>query len=298
MFDHGQREDQIRDLDEVVERVSHLIGIGQLEVFGEHVVHDIADRSVIESVGLFDLGWRLAADQQLAGGRVFRVDARTDIDQVLGERLPGLAPRWRHFAPVGFDELLTESFCERRKLLLKAAYGLLCTHPVEDISFRDIADEAGVPEGSAYHFFANRFDLFSALAEELSEQFIEAHRCKVPPSRRKTWQALAEHLVDVGAGVYAENPPARQLLIGGKTPPEVKQADRLNDRAVGHVMYEVFAEYFELPDTDEIRNAFYYFIEITDLLFTLSVIEHGEITPAMLAEAKRAGIGYLSTYLE
>ena len=187
---------------------------------------------------------------------------------------------------------------ERRKLLLKATYDLLCVRPVEDISFRDIADEAGVPEGSAYHFFANRFDVFSALAEELSDQFIEAHQRKVPPSRRKSWQVLAEHLVDVGAKVYAKNPPARQLLIGGKTPPEVKQADRLNDRAVGNVMYEVFAEHFELPETDEMRKAFFYFIEITDLIFTLSVIEHGEITPEMLAEAKRAGTGYLGTYLD
>jgi AcrR family transcriptional regulator len=187
---------------------------------------------------------------------------------------------------------------ERRKLLLKATYDLLCLRPVEDISFRDIADEAGVPEGSAYHFFANRFDVFSALAEELSDQFIEAHQRKVPPSRRKSWQALAEHLIDVGAKVYAKNPPARQLLIGGKTPPEVKQADRLNDRAVGNVMYEVFAEHFELPETDEMRKAFFYFIEITDLIFTLSVIEHGEITAEMLAEAKRAGTGYLGTYLE
>ena len=187
---------------------------------------------------------------------------------------------------------------ERRKLLLKAAYELLCARPVEDVSFRDIADEAGVPEGSAYHFFANRFDLFSALAKELSDLFIEAHQRTVPQSRRKSWRALAEHLVDVGAKVYADNPPARQLLVGGKTPPEVKQADRINDRAIGNVMYEVFAEYFELPDSDEMRNAFYYFIEITDLIFTLSVIEHGAITPAMLAEAKRAGIGYLGTYLE
>jgi AcrR family transcriptional regulator len=187
---------------------------------------------------------------------------------------------------------------ERRNLLLQATYDLLCARPVEEISFRDIADAAGVPEGSAYHFFANRFDLFSALAEDLSEQFIEAHRRRVPPSRLESWQTLAEHLVDVGAKVYAENPPARQLLIGGKTPPEVKQADRINDRAVGNVMYEVFAEHFELPDTDEMRKAFYYFIEITDLIFTLSVIEHGEITSAMLAEAKRAGTGYLGTYLE
>jgi AcrR family transcriptional regulator len=182
--------------------------------------------------------------------------------------------------------------------LLKATYDLLCARPIEDISFRDIAEQAGVPEGSAYHFFANRFDVFSALAEELSDQFVEAHRRKVPPSRRKSWQALAEHLVDIGAKVYAENPPARQLLIGGKTPPEVKQADRLNDRAVGNVMYEVFSEYFELPETDEMRKAFFYFIEITDLIFTLSVIEHGEITAEMLAEAKRAGTGYLGTYLE
>jgi AcrR family transcriptional regulator len=187
---------------------------------------------------------------------------------------------------------------ERRQLLLQAAYDLLCEQPVEDISFRDIAKRAGVPEGSAYHFFANRFDIFSALAKRLSDQFIDAHQKAVPKSKRKNWQDLAGHLVDVGAHVYAENPPARQLLIGGKTPPEVKQADRINDRAVGNVMYEVFASHFDIPDTDEMRGAFYFFIEITDLIFTLSVIEHGDITAAMLDEAKRAGTAYLSTYIQ
>lgn len=186
---------------------------------------------------------------------------------------------------------------ERRGLLLKAAYDLLCERPVEEVSFRDIAARAGIPEGSAYHFFANRFDIFSALAKELSDMFIAAHNEPVPVGRRRTWQDLAAYLVEVGAEVYAQNPPARQLLIGGKTPPEVKQADRLNDRVVGDVMYDVFARHFELPDTDEMRDAFYYFIEVTDLIFTLSVIEHGEITSAMLDEAKRVGRGYLGTYL-
>ena len=88
------------------------------------------------------------------------------------------------------------------------------------------------------------------------------------------------------------------LPTDGKTPAEIKQADRINDRAVGEMMYQVFARHFKLPDKPDLRSAFYYFIEITDLIFMLSVIEHDEITPAMLLEAKRAGTGYLAHYLE
>ncbi len=185
---------------------------------------------------------------------------------------------------------------KRRKALLDAAWDLLSERDIEDVSFRDIARRADVPEGSAYHFFANRFDIFSALAKLMSDEFASAHEKPVPPSRRRTWQQLAGHLVDVGAGVYAKNPPARQLLIGGKTPPEVKQADRINDRRVATAMHDSFSRYYEIPDSDEMRDAFYYFIEITDLMFTLSIIESGKITPAMLEEAKRAGVAYLNTY--
>lgn len=186
---------------------------------------------------------------------------------------------------------------ERRQQLLQAAYDLLCERDIEDVTFRDIAVRAGVPEGSAYHFYANRFDLFTALASQMSDLFVAAHQRKVPENRRQNWRDLAAYLVEVGARVYAENPPARQLLIGGKTPPEVKQADRINDRTVSEIMYRVFARHFEIPDSEGMHMAFYYFIEITDLLFTLSVIENGEITADMLAEAKRAGVGYLSSWL-
>jgi AcrR family transcriptional regulator len=185
---------------------------------------------------------------------------------------------------------------KRRQALLDATRDLLCEEDIEDISFRDIASRADVPEGSAYHFFANRFDIFSALGKVLSDQFVKAHQKPVPPEKRQSWSDLAAYLVDVGAKVYAASPPARQLLIGGKTPPEVKQADRINDRAVGDEMHRAFSRYYDMPDTREMRDAFYYFIEITDVIFTLSIIEHGRITPAMLAEAKRAGVAYLETY--
>ncbi|MEM6833026.1 MAG: hypothetical protein ACFBZ9_16925 [Sphingomonadales bacterium] len=187
---------------------------------------------------------------------------------------------------------------ERREKMIKAAYDLLCIQEIEEISFRDIAARADVPEGSAYHFFANRFDVFTALAASLSEDFIAAHRKPVPASKRRTWQDLAAHLVDVGAAVYQSSPPARQLLIGSKTPPEIKLADRVNDEAVGRVMYDVFSSYFDIQKTEEMQRAFFFFIELTDLFFSLSIIEHQKIAPAMIDEAKRAGIAYLATYID
>ncbi len=153
-----------------------------------------------------------------------------------------------------------------------------------------------MPEGSAYHFFANRFDIFAELATVLNDEFCQAHEKPVPAAKRKTWNDLAEYMVEIGARIYATSPPARQLFIGGKTPLEVKQADGRNDRDVAAAMHRSFARYFEVPDTSAMRDAFYYFIEITDLMFSLSIVQHGKITPAMLREAKRAGVAYLATY--
>jgi AcrR family transcriptional regulator len=185
---------------------------------------------------------------------------------------------------------------KRRQDLLKAAHDLLCEEEIENVSFRDIATRAGVPEGSAYHFFANRFDIFAELATVLNDEFCQAHEKPVPAAKRKTWNDLAEYMVEIGARIYATSPPARQLFIGGKTPLEVKQADGRNDRDVAAAMHRSFARYFEVPDTSAMRDAFYYFIEITDLMFSLSIVQHGKITPAMLREAKRAGVAYLATY--
>lgn len=185
---------------------------------------------------------------------------------------------------------------KRRQDLVNAARDLLCEEEIENISFRDIAKRAGVPEGSAYHFFANRFDVFAELANTLSGEFSSAHEKPIPPSKRGTWNDVAEYMVDIGARIYAKSPPARQLFVGGKTPLEVKQADRQNDRDVAEAMHRSFARYFDIADTAEMRDAFYYFIEITDLMFMLSIVEHGKITPAMLREAKRAGVAYLETY--
>ena len=186
---------------------------------------------------------------------------------------------------------------QRREQLLKAAYDLLCEQPVEEIAFLDIAQRADIPEGSAYHFFSNKYDVFATLANDLSNKFIDAHTRAFKASQIKNWQDMVDQFVIRGAKVYLDNPPARQLFIGGKTPPDVKLQDRINDHAVAAAMQEAFIQYFHLPTKIKQKNIFYYCIEIVDLIFSLSLLEHGKITKNMIEEAKRAGKGYLSTYL-
>ena len=187
---------------------------------------------------------------------------------------------------------------ERRSHLLRAAYDLLCERDIEDISFRDIAQRARIPEGSAYHFYANRFDLFTVLAGDMSELFVAAHKRPIPENCKSDWRTLAEHFISIGVDVYRSNPPARQLLIGGKTPPQVKLTDRLNDREIARVMAWIFTELLDTPKETDLEAVFYYFIEITGLIFSLSLIEYVEIADKMFQQAQFAGIGYLANFFE
>ena len=185
----------------------------------------------------------------------------------------------------------------RRRLLLDAARELLADIPVEELTFGQIAAKAGVPEGSAYHFYANKYDVLSSLAEELSTQFLDAYQGPIDGSRINTWHDLADLVIDRSADIYAVDIAAVQIFLGGKTPPEVGLVDRTSVRTLSTVLLELFDRFFVLPDVPTIHDVFYYFVQLTDLMLSLSVIENGEITPEMLEESKRAGKGYLGTYL-
>lgn len=185
----------------------------------------------------------------------------------------------------------------RREALIEAAIRLLKDQTAQDISFKEIAAEADVPEGSAYHFYANKYDLFAAVAGQMSELFQLAQAEPVDPESIESWKDLVDLLVERGADVYESNPVARRLLIGSTTPPEIKQIDRENNKQIAHIMAGRFSDVFEMPVIPDFEQKLLYFIEITDTLFAVDFREHREITDAIIEEAKRVAIGYLGTYL-
>lgn len=185
----------------------------------------------------------------------------------------------------------------RRKALIDAAIKLLSDRTAQEISFKEIASEANVPEGSAYHFYANKYDLFAAVAGQMSELFQDAQMNELDPDRIKTWKDIVDILVERGANIYKTNPVARRLLIGSTTPPEIKQIDRENNKKIASIMAQRFSDVFEMPVVPDFEQKLLYFIEITDVLFAVDFRENKEITDEIIEEAKRVAVGYLGTYL-
>lgn len=186
---------------------------------------------------------------------------------------------------------------KRREVLLESAADLLGERALDQISLKDIAEHAGVPIGSAYHFFANAQAVYTELAGRFMAQISELIARPYKGRAARSWQSLFDTAIERAAALYAENPAYRQLIIGGKAPPEIKLADRANDERIGELMIEIISRHFAFPDFPQSSDVFFYATEIVDLMFSLSVIRNGEITQEMVDEAKKAAGAYLSRYL-
>jgi len=59
---------------------------------------------------------------------------------------------------------------ERRQQLIESARFLLESHAMDALSLADIAANAGIPTGSAYHFFPHVTAVYQALGERFSDE--------------------------------------------------------------------------------------------------------------------------------
>jgi AcrR family transcriptional regulator len=185
---------------------------------------------------------------------------------------------------------------ERRAILLESARALLAERELDEVSLGDVAAQAGVPKSSAYHFYADIQDLFAALLVLMQGELIRVLSQPLR-GRFRMWPDVVTALTNRGAAFYMANPAARQLQIGPKTPPALKLHDRHSDIAIARLHEEHIASIFELPPIANRSHLFYRAVEIADLMFCLSMLEHGSLTKDMCREAGRAASAYLAIYL-
>lgn len=185
----------------------------------------------------------------------------------------------------------------RHEKLQLATIELLSQNTLDDISFLDIASKAEIPTASAYHFYANKTEVYEALGRRFGGELALLFQRPIDENEIGNWQDVLDWAVEAGAEYYADRPAARQILISGTASAKIKLTDRANDVQLGIIIENQINKLFHLPDIPERSALFYRFVEIADLFLSLSVIDHGYITDEMILEAKRAGRAYLRIYL-
>lgn len=185
----------------------------------------------------------------------------------------------------------------RYAALVEATEQLLLEHSSDDIGLYQIAERAGVPPASVYHFFPTKEAAFLALTQQYLEAFGDIGRRPIPADALQSWQALFAWDQRQAVDYYNANGPAAKLLLGGFGGEEIRQTNRQWNEAAARGMLDRLQQLFIWPSSPNEERMLYVQIELLDTIWRISYLRHGLITDDYYREALDASLAYCRLYL-
>lgn len=182
----------------------------------------------------------------------------------------------------------------RREALLETARTMLEEADCASLTLPAIAESAGIPASSAYHFYPEINELYKELARAIAHDMIALCRF---PAEAADWQTIVADFLRFSAAYFNDHAAARQLMLGMRIAPEIKQAACWEDYRFGKALLGAIGRQFALPPRPDMEEICFKAIQIADFFFSLSVMERGSVTPAAEAEGRAAMTAYLGLYL-
>jgi AcrR family transcriptional regulator len=190
-----------------------------------------------------------------------------------------------------------EKGVQRYAVLLDALDALLAAHNPDDIGLYQIADHAGVPPGSVYHFFPTKEAAFLGLAQRYLNDLADLRRRPVPPSALTRWQDLFAWDLRLAVDYYNAHSPAMKLLLGGYGGLEIRQAHAAHSAQVTASAYRRLNAAFQMPFLRAEEHKFNLNKEVVDAVWSVSYLNHGCITDDYAQEALKACIAHGRLFL-
>lgn len=186
---------------------------------------------------------------------------------------------------------------ERVARALLTAESLLLEKNPEEVSIPDIAEASGVPRASLYQFYANKHQLFAAIAEKhlgLVAQEVKRGGAGLVGFH---WRQMSYLLAQAASQYYNRNPVAGILILGWPMSRETYLAQEVTIENIGDELRAIFATAHPsvaLPTSPDVGTI------ITELAFSLmkyGYYRQGEITDDIIQQATIAVVGYLQQVL-
>lgn len=185
---------------------------------------------------------------------------------------------------------------QRFEQLLDATDALLAERHVDDIGLYAIAEKAGVPPASVYHFFPTTEAAFHALAQRYLRGFMKLFAQPVESSALSNWLTLMARDQALSVGYYDDHPAAMKLFLGRYGGEETRRADIEFNRRSGRGIWLRLDAAFQMPDFEGAADKLTNMLFIQDALWAAGYAADGSVTPGCIEEARRACHAYLRLY--
>jgi len=186
---------------------------------------------------------------------------------------------------------------QRHSLLLDATEALLQTGNPNDVGLYQIAERAGVPPGSVYHFFPTKEAAFVALANRFTSRLMDVHRAPIEARAIGNWTDLYRIDTRRAMEFYNSSQPALKIFYGGFGGIEEREVDRVVAQTMAAHNYARMNRIFHMPYLSNPGAKFEVRLAILDSIWTLSTRKHGRITEDYYEESYAACVAYSRIYL-
>ena len=180
--------------------------------------------------------------------------------------------------------------------LLDTTETLLAEKADAEVTLAMIAERAGVPLPSVYHFFPNRNAIFVELARRYHENLAELSRTEIDPAPER-WQDFVLIRQTRGRDYLNAHPAALRLFMGAGVSVEVRTLDLRGNTSLAVRRAAEFRTRFDCTGLDALEEWLAISFGLMDGIWAISYAAYGQITDYYLNEAWRASVAYLRTYL-
>lgn len=185
----------------------------------------------------------------------------------------------------------------RYAALLDATAELLQDEAPDAIGLYQIAERAGVPPASVYHFFPTKEAAYVALATRCSEELLEVHRQPIRARLIRGWQDLYQIDARRAMEFYNKHPQYLKIIYGGYGGVDAHNVDKVLALSFSGSSYDRLNRIFHMPIIKDPEKKFEIRLAILDSVWQISVRRYGRITEEYFQESVKAAISYGRLYI-
>ena len=176
--------------------------------------------------------------------------------------------------------------------ILAAARELLSERGVEGFTVDDVAARAGIPVGSIYQFFPNKFAIVAELDARDTEALIDDLIASAGRFPTEDWQVETDRIVDLIATHWVDDPSRRAVWLAMRSTAATRPLAAVHTRALVTALLPIIRELTGGLSEDERVTVTEVVVEMGQSLLHFSV-SGGEPNQATVTELKRMLRAYL-----